>query len=131
MPLPRKTVCPQTESRNNDLRVQIAADRKAGGLPPSSKSGAAAQINSATPLMFSASSADKKAVLRAPPCLSVDQLVLFSTTFKREELPDEQTDTTVIPEICDKHTRKNDKLSHLPAFHRPSRRERQRQHNRP
>jgi len=55
----------------------------------------------------------------------VDQLVLFSTTFKREELPDEQTDTTVIPEICAKHTRKNDKLSHLPAFHRPSRTERQ------
>ena len=89
--------------------MQIAADRKAGGLPPPSKGGAAGHRESATPLMFSAPLRvlrGQKAVLRAPPCLSVDQLVLFITTFKREESSDEKIDTTVIPEICDKHRAK-------------------------
>ena len=40
---------------NNDFRGQIAADRKAGGLLPSSKGGAAEQRKSNTSLVFSAS----------------------------------------------------------------------------
>jgi len=55
------------------------------------------------------------AVSLAPSRDFADQLLLLITTFKREEAPDEQIDTTVIPAKCGKNTRKSDNLSFLPT----------------
>ncbi|MXY94018.1 MAG: hypothetical protein F4047_13850 [Caldilineaceae bacterium SB0670_bin_27] len=67
---------------NTNFQVQIAADRKAGGLPPSSKGGAAAQRKSDTSLLFSAPLRGQKGVLRDPSRDFADQLILVVTAFK-------------------------------------------------